>query len=362
MNNELLLQGLFRRLVRAGWRLSVRDYQDALRALEQGYGLHRREELLWLCRTLWARSEDEVRQLDLLFQSLPLPSVEEMAAITGAAGPSVEGNRPEGGQYDESRSTRDGDLDIDDFTAANLRFQFVPPSQPGQNLPRAQITAIDKEQFVLTPQPLIALRSMIIAWRRYRALQRSGPKIELDVEATIDARCRTGLITTPVLVPRRRNQARLIVLVDISPSMIVWNDFSAILVSSLRESQLSQYFVYYFDNVPEEQLYLEPAMHAPTAIGRLLAAIGFSPLLIVSDAGAARRTCNVERITATRTFLASVAGYWRPTVWLNPVPAARWARTSAERIARLPQVSMFELDEDGLIDAIDVLRGHHTGS
>jgi uncharacterized protein with von Willebrand factor type A (vWA) domain len=41
--------------------------------------------------------------------------------------------------------------------------------------------------------------------------------------------------------------------------------------------------------------------------------------------------------------------------WLNPMPAERWDGTSADILANI--VPMFEMDEDGLSNAIDIVRG-----
>ena len=41
------------------------------------------------------------------------------------------------------------------------------------------------------------------AWRYVRRMRRAGPALELDVEATAGRRYRDGVLTAPVLVPRR---------------------------------------------------------------------------------------------------------------------------------------------------------------
>ena len=76
--DELPLLELFTRLREAGMPLGIKDYELALRALQGGYGLavqgatpvENRAALARLCRTLWVRSPDEQRLLDVYFDQL----------------------------------------------------------------------------------------------------------------------------------------------------------------------------------------------------------------------------------------------------------------------------------------------------
>ena len=124
--------------------------------------------------------------------------------------------------------------------------------------------------FILDRRHIVPLRALTIIWRRFRAAQREGPKIELDLEATIDRQCRLGILESPVLVSARRNQARLIVLIDVSDSMIPWRDFQQTLVESLHNSRLGQAAVYYFHNIPLDVLYERETLTRPLAIDKVL--------------------------------------------------------------------------------------------
>ena len=88
---------------------------------------------------------------------------------------------------------------------------------------------------------------------------------------------------------------------------------------------------------------------------------GACALLVVSDAGAARGATNRRRVEQTKVFVSEAANAaWWPIAWVNPMPRSRWTRTTAERIAAVPGLNMFELNEDGLVQAIDFLRGKLT--
>lgn len=352
VDDVLVLEGVFLALVRQGVRLSLRDYQDALRALRCGYGLHQRERLRWLCQTLWARSEEESRVIDRVFQAIALPTLAEVRVYEPQ--PLESGGGSAAVSAPEPRTMPDG------APRAGTPATFVAPDQPGWSLPRARAVARGGP-FIMTPQPIIARRSLIVAWRRFRMALRSGPLVEIDLAATIAQRCRAGVLVEPVLRAARRNQARVVVLVDVSESMVPWAVFCAQLVGSLRESRLGAYQVYYFHNAPGEQVYRQPTLLEPVALDALLVEAVTCPLLIVSDGGAARHTWSRERLAATRHFVVRVGGVWRPIVWLNPLPVARWAGTTAARIGRLPSVTMVDVQEERLIDAIDVLRGQRSG-
>jgi hypothetical protein len=351
MEPELVLRGVFAHLVGHGVPLGVRDYLDALRALRAGHGGYTRVRLLWLCRALWARTDAEARAITLLFDQLPLPSDEEVAALCGLEAP----------QPAPARLSRDP-VETPAAPAAEappepgVGVSFAPPAQGGVGLPRARGEPASGELFILTPRPVVPLRSLVIVWRRFRAALRAGPPVELNLEATIDAKCRTGLLTAPALVPARRNQARVVVLVDASPSMQPWRDLGEVMRASLRQSQLGGWALRFFVNVPDE-LYADERLCRPEPVERLLREHPESTLLVVSDAGAARGRRGGERADETARFLARVSPSWRPAAWVNPMPRARWKGTAAERVAALRGVSMFEMTDDGLVQAVDVLRG-----
>lgn len=351
---ELALEGIFLHLVKRGFRLSVRDLQSGLRALEAGYGVCSREDLQWLCEALWVRSEEEVQELHHFFREFPLPQVAEVAAITGRPRPDAPARETQAGA-DTAPGKKEEPV---------LLPQYEPAAGSGTGLPSAKVT-LATEPFILSPRPAVTLRSLIVAWRRYRRPQRSGARVELDLDATIAEQARQRLLAEPVMVPARRNQARLTVLVDVSPSMSPWHNLHGLMAESLHEGRLAQGALYYFYNVPGEQWYETESLTHPLLMQDLTdgkkPGRAQSPLLIVSDAGAARGFSDADRIRDTGDFLAQIAGGWQPVVWANPMPRRRWASTSAGQIARLKGLSMVELTEDGLTQAIDILRGQRTG-
>lgn len=350
-------------LVEGGMPLGVRDYRDALRALRAGYGFGSRRRLFALLDALWARTEEESRQLDRAFRRIPPPTAaeadRELERLTGRPPTPPE--------------TGTGATTADPSAASPAREPEEPAPLPrfesptrgertDTGLPRADARPRHEESFILEPRPLVPLRSLVIIWRRYRAAMRAGPKVELDVAATVAEQCRRGYLTEPVLLPARRNQARLVLLIDVSPSMQPWEEFSQTLVESLRRGRLGEAHVYYFHNTPHERLYESASLSDPVTLKEALGRHPSCTLMLVGDAGAARGARrSAARADETAAFWQDVREHWQPAVWMNPMPRARWPGTTAELVAQLRGLTMLELSEERMVTAVDILRGLRRG-
>jgi len=348
-------------LVEGGMPLGVRDYRDALRALRAGYGFGSRKRLHDLLDTLWARTDEESRQLDRVFRRIPPPTVEEaereLERLTGRPSPKPEAGTVTGARTQDAPAGSNA-ARAQDEPAPLPRFESPTRGErTDTGLPRADARPRHEETFILEPRPLVPLRSLVIIWRRYRAAMRAGPKTELDVAATVAEQCRRGYLAEPVLVPARRNQARLVLLIDVSPSMQPWEEFSRTLVESLRRGRLGAAHVYYFHNSPHERLYESATLSDPVTLKEALGRHESSTLMLVSDAGAARGARNAARAAEANEFWKHVREQWQPAVWMNPMPRARWSGTTADEVARLRGLNMLELNEERLVTAVDVLRG-----
>jgi uncharacterized protein len=350
--SELLLEGAFRTLVRAGLRLSVRDYLAAMAALEAGFGVGSRAALLRLCQSLWARSDDEARLVKATFDRMPVATSDEVHKAIAARNPV---NATAGAPPLSLASASDASPKEPTPQETRVRLQFTG-DQAGLPLPRAVVKEGPGEMFLLSERPVIEERAMAIAWRRLHRPARAGASTEPDIEATAQAQARERVLAAPVLLPPRVNRARVVVLIDISPSMAAWRSFGLSLESALRQGRMARAAVYYFENVPDE-LWRERTPAGLVDLNRELADGEGSALLVFSDAGAARGRRNTERARSTGEFLRAVGSRWRPIVWLNPMPRARWQGTTAALIARQPGVSSFALGPTEFVRTIDVLRG-----
>lgn len=361
------LLDLFNGLRDHGLVLGIEEYTLILRALQAGFGLEDRQELTQLCCTLWAKSQEEAQLVQRLLEQILADTVSQ----------SDQSDYVESPPHLEQPSI-------------NTSHEQIPTSQPSQYLPAprtrvppAALTIEANDEPVQVVQAIrrnassywpasrprfssitgyfpVTKRQMKQSWRYLRRPVRTGPPVELDVNATVEKIGREGLLLNPVLVPRRSNRAGLVLLIDQDGSMVPFHALSRQLVETARRGgQLGQTGIYYFHDFPDTFLYLDSARLTAQPIRDILAAISQrDAILIISDAGAARGNFDSERVERTRDFLKQLKQYVRRCVWLNPMPNHRWRDTTADQIARL--IPMFELNRVGLDMAISTLRGRYT--
>jgi uncharacterized protein with von Willebrand factor type A (vWA) domain len=204
----------------------------------------------------------------------------------------------------------------------------------------------------------VTARQISQAWRRYRRMGRRGQRIEYDADATVARLYRDGILLEPVLVPRRTNQATLLILEDIGGSMTPFRYVTSSIVEGSRHVGLARVDVRYFHNVPRDVVFGSRDQRVTIPIDEAAAPFASGSILIYSDAGAARGGYNTGRVSQTAQMLAALRRHTTSIAWLNPVPRERWPGTTAEAICDLEGfVPMFPLDRAGLTDAVNVLRG-----
>jgi uncharacterized protein with von Willebrand factor type A (vWA) domain len=182
--------------------------------------------------------------------------------------------------------------------------------------------------------------------------------VELDIQATITHWHRHGLLIAPVLIPQRRNRVELVILIDCNGSMVPFQALSARLVDvAQRGVRFRRVETYYFHNTPEDQFYRTRHLQDPVRLESLFAdwATRQPAIAVVSDGGAARGGFRPTRIEDSVRFLTELRKNVRRVVWLNPMPRARWLRTTAAEIAAF--VPMFEMSRADIDRAVEVLRG-----
>jgi uncharacterized protein len=389
------LLDVFQELRHRDFPLGVDDYVLALRAMEAGIGDGSREDLLLLCQSLWAHSAEECEQVaDVLDGILPLPVTEEYldsldAAPAGqdpasasrpvagdSSAPSEEaGPDPGRGQADDltdgpPAATQPGEQPADSSHEtqpgqhADYRHVWLPGS-PGPGTMAAGLKRSSPRTWQLNPRfdfvgslP-VTPRQISQAWRHYRRMSRDGPRIEYDVDATIAQLYRDGILLEPVLIPRRTNQARLLILEDVGGSMTPFRYVTSSLIAGAQHAGLARVDVRYFHDVPQGVVFRDPDQHVSVAIDETAAPFANGAILIYSDAGAARGGTDYRRVYETAAMLATLRRHTTSIAWVNPVPRERWPGTTAEAICDLEDgpVPMFPLDHLGLTDAVNVLRG-----
>jgi hypothetical protein len=396
---DLVTQLRRRRLV-----IGVDDCEALRRSLQAGFGWASEEALRELCVALWATSRQEAEIVRAVFARVEAPTWNRDLAPTGsteAATPFLRSDRPvptqqpDEGETESRVVTGSPPMTAPGTTAPDRALVLLPeyPLTPREvtGLPPMTLpgTTAPDRALVLLPEYPLTPREVAQVWRRLRRPQRLGPATELDIDATVRQAGRTGLATPPVTVPPRRNMARLLLLVDRQGSMTPFDHYVDVVCDSIEAAgRLDQVNRYYFHNCPVSgadpgpledlanpfnpeldaalpliepcaagRVYVDPQLSQARPLPDVLAACASGTLaVVISDAGAARGGYSTLRLLDTlamaKALRASVTGY----VWLNPVPRARWPRTTAEQLGR--HLPMFPFDKAGMNAAVDALRGH----
>ncbi|MDJ0704695.1 MAG: VWA domain-containing protein [Leptolyngbyaceae cyanobacterium MO_188.B28] len=366
LNLQELVLRMFVRLRRSRFKLGVGEYMAALKAVEAGFGddLDDLEDTLKL---LWCGSLGEQSQFEPIWKSIlaqvrahkprkpPFPGTLKVQPL-----PSPQELLDDRWEPEEMLPPLEKRVEQRPEPRDSLRMQAPNLLKPKMSSPPVQaFNLIIEEPWTLQAYYPISRRSLMYAWQNLRRPIADGPLNVLDINATIQQVSRQGLYISPVYARRERNDARLLLLVDQNGSMTPFHQFTRNLVETAREeSSLDPENVgtFYFQNVPTSNVYMDTYL---TEVVPLTAALSScdaaTSILIVSDAGAARGKRTRGRIRATARFLYQLKRYTSLIAWLNPMPKFRWVGSSAEIIAN--SVSMFQTDNEGLSNAIDVVRG-----
>jgi uncharacterized protein len=384
---EFYVWELFQQLLRRNFAIGLEEYAVVMEALRAGFGWSSRSDLRQLLCAVWATSRDEQAVVSALFDQYVVRDWDAGTAVPGAA-PTTEAPM-ETGTASPPIETQEVRKDTSTETTVEAA-PSAPSVAAATRLPPLRQEELPRLPYshVFLPQYPVSARQVAQTWRRLRWPLREGPATELDVDATVARRSRAGIAVAPVLRPRRRNRARLLLLVDRKGSMAPFHGYTDDVCRAIAQSgRLGRVGVFYFHDTPLEgtdvsllasldgQLFpsLDPLLaDVPPLIDGMLLTDGdlFEPvsasdvfdewadgaaIVIISDGGAARGRLDPLRLLDTIGSLKGLQTFSTRLVWLNPLPAARWGRSTATQTAR--HVPMFTMDRDGMHRAVNVLRG-----
>jgi uncharacterized protein len=357
---------VFERLRRKGVPLGVGDYLVVMETIQAGFGLEDFDSFKGLCRLLWAKSREDQELFDIAFKELLEPYLQStLKANTNNPKLSHPENKP---SPTDSQSSTKSPNPVENVSQSKqqskqevqLQTVKLPETRDNQSFILQPSSYQANHQYQLTPRLPISKRDMAAIWRQLRRPQRVGVPEELNIEATINSVCRTGMLLHPVLQPRRRNLASLVILVDTQGSMAPFALLIEAVVESILRGGLGKTSLYYFHNYPKNVVYQRPNLTRAVPLKIVLdEEIKGNSVLIISDAGAARGYYSGTRVEETKKFIQTLNNYTYLFAWLNPMPQKRWLATTAEDIADEiePHVPMFPLDREGLNDTVNILRG-----
>ena len=216
------------------------------------------------------------------------------------------------------------------------------------------------------------VRQTRVALRRLRQLTRTGLATELDLDETIDETCRQAGEIELVFRPEKKNDVRLLLLMDVGGTMDPFYEPVSNLLSALHaERGLRDFRAWYFHNCPYDLLGKDARLLRKDAIptGDLLRKLGSNwKVLFVGDAAMHPAELlepfgNIDprRMAETRgiDWLHRIDDHFQRVVWLNPELPQIWDEYETVKIIRRI-FPMFHLSTDGIEEAVKALIGGKT--
>ena len=213
------------------------------------------------------------------------------------------------------------------------------------------------------------IRQTKVALKRLRHLTRSGPADVLDLDESIDETCKNGGDIELVFTQEKRNDVRLLLLMDVGGTMDPYVAPVSRLLTALHEERgLRDFKAYYFHNCIYETLGTTGRLYGDDAIptGDVLRTLDERwKVMIVGDAAmhpaelmSPMGNINPRHEAPTRgiDWLLKIQRHFNRVVWLNPDPKRAW---NGSRTCQVIQqlFPMFHLSIDGIEEAVGSLVG-----
>ena len=210
-------------------------------------------------------------------------------------------------------------------------------------------------------------RQLGVALKKLRALERTGPVDELDVEDTIDRTAREGGELELVFKRPKENRLALVLAMDIGGSMWPFKGMVDTLFSATHQVRHFKRFDHvYFHNCIYERVYGNARFSEKIPLAEFFRRFDRETrLVLVGDAymypgeitdrfGAVDWTERNER--PGEEYLRRVSEHFRHAAWLNPMQEQSWSAPSIRLIKRI--FPMYPLTVQGVEElAKDLSRG-----
>lgn len=235
----------------------------------------------------------------------------------------------------------------------------------GQGGGRSALAVADARRFrEYRRDRVLDVRQIASALRRLRTMSRVGVDDELDLDATVDATARNCGDLEVVQRPPRRNDVRVLLLMDVGGSMDPHARLMERLFSAAHQGgAFRELRHYYFHNCVYSHLYRDAQFTRPASTSELLRSRDERwRLIVVGDAymhpGELELSSGdwwrASRGPAGITWLARLAMGFPHAAWLNPEPRRIWGAPTIAAIGRI--FPMFPLTLDGIGDMVQHLR------
>jgi uncharacterized protein with von Willebrand factor type A (vWA) domain len=211
---------------------------------------------------------------------------------------------------------------------------------------------------------VLDVRQIEVALRKLRAFAREGVEEELDIDGTIDATAKDGGELSIVTRPPRRNNTRVILMMDVGGSMDPYAHLMSQLFSAAkRATHFRELRTYYFHNCVYGKVYKTEGFQEPTLVRDLINECGKQyKLVLVGDASMAPYELlgapgyGDEGKTPGVAWLMGLREHFERSVWLNPDGVGELGHPTVDAIRSI--FPMYALTLEGLGQAVgELLRG-----
>ena len=208
------------------------------------------------------------------------------------------------------------------------------------------------------------VRQIKVALKKLRHLRRTGTRLELDIDETVDKTCKNAGEIDLVFTPEHKNDVKVLLLMDAGGSMYPYAKLVDRLFSAANSvNYFAEFNHYYFHNSIYD--YVRPEIDGRERIPTAHILKKLNPdhkVILVGDASMAPFELFMENgiidyydsnETAGIVWFERIAKHFRRTVWLNPMPERYWRHPTISAISQV--FPMFHLSLEGLDEAIKKL-------
>jgi len=211
----------------------------------------------------------------------------------------------------------------------------------------------------------LGVRNMKMALRRLRRFARESSELELDLDGTIRSTARNGGLLDIRMLPERRNNIKVLLMLDVGGSMDSHIELMSQLFTAAR-GEFKYLETFYFHNFLYESVWTNNDRGPQHLVSTLDLARRFprdTKVIFVGDArmglqeilekGGSIEHHNAE---AGRAWMNLIDERFARVAWMNPAPESGWRDSqSTELVRRIVDGQMYHLSVDGLQEAMKFL-------
>lgn len=205
------------------------------------------------------------------------------------------------------------------------------------------------------------IRQIQVVLKKLRHLQRLGVEEELDLDDTIEQTCRNAGEIELIFHPPRKNNAKVLLLMDAGGSMMPYASLVERFFSAAHKAtHFRDFQYYYFHNCVYEQVYSDMRLNKKLSTASLLHGLDADyKVILVGDAYMAPEELldpggalyyYHHNDTPGIAWLRRIQEHFRGCIWLNPLPEGQWNRTTIHLVRQI--FPMYALTLEGLENGI----------